>query len=173
MKVATPPAAWTVAVPLSDAPPGLLANASRIVGLAPVIRWPGGCFADSYDWRDGVGPREQRPTRTNFWIDPKAPDGPQKWEPNTFGTNEFVRFCQLSGAQPYLEAGDPVDRQFIGRAAYDRLDRGVSAPEIRTAKRADSGDFHRHHTTQCLGICFAFLATPPQQEKQVRCFAAP
>lgn len=71
---------------------------------APVVRWPGGCFADSYDWRDGVGPREQRPTRTNFWIDPKGPDGPQKWEPNSFGTNEFIRFCQLSGAQPYLAA---------------------------------------------------------------------
>jgi alpha-N-arabinofuranosidase len=72
---------------------------------APVIRWPGGCYADSYDWRDGVGPRDRRPTRTNFWNgDPKTAVGPQKWEPNTFGTNEFVRFCQLSGAQPYLAA---------------------------------------------------------------------
>jgi len=72
---------------------------------APVIRWPGGCFADSYDWKDGIGPREARPTRTNFWnFDPKAPDGPQKWEPNAFGTNEFLRFCQLAGAQPYLAA---------------------------------------------------------------------
>src|SRR5215472_13839863 len=34
-----------------------------------VIRWPGGCFADDYDWRDGVGPRDKRPTRTNFWAD--------------------------------------------------------------------------------------------------------
>src|ERR1700688_2753052 len=33
----------------------------------PVIRWPGGCFADTYDWMDGVGPAAQRPTRTNFW----------------------------------------------------------------------------------------------------------
>src|SRR6266702_1897435 len=33
----------------------------------PVIRWPGGCFADTYDWMDGVGPTAQRPTRTNFW----------------------------------------------------------------------------------------------------------
>ncbi len=72
---------------------------------APVIRWPGGCFADSYDWRDGIGPRSERPTRTNFWnFDPKVPDGPQKWEPNAFGTNEFVRFCQLANAQPYLAA---------------------------------------------------------------------
>src|SRR5512132_424494 len=46
---------------------------------APVIRWPGGCFADSYDWRDGTGPREQRPRRTNFWVDaPEWPDGAPK-----------------------------------------------------------------------------------------------
>jgi len=72
-----------------------------------VIRWPGGCFADSYDWRDGIGPRSQRPRRTNFWLDARewpsgAPDGPWKYETNQFGTNEFARFCQLAGAQPYL-----------------------------------------------------------------------
>jgi len=74
-----------------------------------VIRWPGGCFADSYDWRDGIGPRSQRPRRTNFWLDaqewPKngtVPDGPWKYDTNHFGTNEFVRFCQLAGAQPYM-----------------------------------------------------------------------
>ncbi|MGA8030084.1 MAG: alpha-L-arabinofuranosidase C-terminal domain-containing protein, partial [Bryobacteraceae bacterium] len=69
-------------------------------------RWPGGCFADSYNWRDGVGPRERRPRRTNFWANTpyleKAPDGPQKYEPNEFGTNEFARFCKLVGAQPYF-----------------------------------------------------------------------
>ena len=36
---------------------------------APVVRYPGGCFADSYDWRDGVGPADKRPRRTNFWDD--------------------------------------------------------------------------------------------------------
>ena len=75
--------------------------------LAPaVIRWPGGCFADSYDWRDGVGPRLQRPRRTNFWADGLAgmPDGPGKYDPNHFGTNEFLRFCRLAGMQPYLAA---------------------------------------------------------------------
>jgi alpha-N-arabinofuranosidase len=71
---------------------------------APLIRWPGGCFADSYDWQDGVGPRADRPSRTNFWWDAKVPDGPQKWEPNAFGTSEFLRFCQLVGAQPYVAA---------------------------------------------------------------------
>src|SRR5579862_6991579 len=34
---------------------------------APVLRWPGGCFADSYDWRDGIGPASKRPARTGFW----------------------------------------------------------------------------------------------------------
>ena len=75
----------------------------------PIIRWPGGCFADSYDWMDGVGPAAQRPTRTNFWeVDPDAArlqeHGDQIFETNRFGTNEFVRFCKLSGAQPYLAA---------------------------------------------------------------------
>src|SRR5271155_575367 len=36
---------------------------------APVVRYPGGCFADSYDWRDGIGPADKRPRRTNFWIE--------------------------------------------------------------------------------------------------------
>lgn len=74
---------------------------------APVIRWPGGCFADSYDWRDGTGPRNQRPRRTNFWADapewPKnVPNGPWKFDTNHFGTNEFLRFCQMAGAEGYL-----------------------------------------------------------------------
>jgi alpha-L-arabinofuranosidase len=76
---------------------------------APVIRWPGGCFADSYDWKDGIGPRSRRPRRTNFWeVDPEATrlaaNSPQIYEPNTFGTDEFVRFCHLSGAEPYIAA---------------------------------------------------------------------
>ncbi|HEU4390829.1 MAG TPA: alpha-L-arabinofuranosidase C-terminal domain-containing protein [Blastocatellia bacterium] len=81
---------------------------------ASVVRWPGGCFADSYNWRDGVGPRKDRPTRTNFWRDSggnranpayrQLDSGPQKYEPNWFGTNEFMRFCKLSGAQPYVAA---------------------------------------------------------------------
>ncbi len=76
---------------------------------APVVRWPGGCFADSYDWRDGIGPREKRPRRTNFWTDayPGSVRGsniPQVFEPNTFGTADFVRFCQLCDAEPYIAA---------------------------------------------------------------------
>lgn len=71
---------------------------------APVIRYPGGCFADSYDWKDGIGPVEKRPRRTNFWIGADNPQSPvnHKYEPNTFGTNEFMRLCALTGAEPYL-----------------------------------------------------------------------
>jgi alpha-L-arabinofuranosidase len=78
------------------------------------VRWPGGCFADSYDWRDGIGPRASRPRRTNFWRDDRGnrgtgdyqhlDSGPQKYEPNWFGTNEFMHFCRLIGAQPYFAA---------------------------------------------------------------------
>jgi alpha-N-arabinofuranosidase len=75
---------------------------------SPVIRWPGGCFADSYDWKDGIGPVGKRPRRTNFWAgDPLVRNQgniPQKYDPNEFGTNEFVQFCKLAGSQPYLAA---------------------------------------------------------------------
>ena len=75
-----------------------------------VMRWPGGCFADQYDWRDGVGPRARRPRRTNYWIDARewpstaSKSGPQRYDPNHFGTIEFARFCRLAGAQPYFAA---------------------------------------------------------------------
>ena len=73
---------------------------------APVIRFPGGCFADSYDWRDGIGPIDKRPRRTNFWEGVEPPNSPanHKYDPNKFGTNEFVHFCKLIGSQPYLAA---------------------------------------------------------------------
>jgi alpha-N-arabinofuranosidase len=75
-----------------------------------VIRWPGGCFADQYDWRDGVGPRKARPRRTNFWVGaPEWPktanrNGAQVYDTNQFGTIEFARFCKLTGAEPYFAA---------------------------------------------------------------------
>ena len=71
-----------------------------------VVRFPGGCFADSYDWKDGIGPADKRPRRTNFWEDGEAPNAPasHKYDPNQFGTNEFVHFCKLIGSEPYLAA---------------------------------------------------------------------
>lgn len=61
----------------------------------PSIRWPGGCFADEYDWRDGIGPRAQRPVRINtHWG--------QVTEDNAFGTHEFLNFVELIGAEAYV-----------------------------------------------------------------------
>lgn len=76
---------------------------------APIIRWPGGCFADTYNWRDGIGPKDKRPRETNFWYDwfsKKLQDEkkPQIFDPNAFGTDDFLRFCELSGAEGYLAA---------------------------------------------------------------------
>jgi alpha-N-arabinofuranosidase len=68
--------------------------ALRTLGV-PVLRWPGGCFADEYHWRDGIGPRDRRPKRVNtFWGG--------VIEPNTFGTHEFFELAELLGAKTYL-----------------------------------------------------------------------
>ncbi|MFB6153645.1 MAG: alpha-N-arabinofuranosidase [Halodesulfurarchaeum sp.] len=68
----------------------------------PVLRWPGGCFADDYHWTDGIGPREDRPTRRNaFWTQGRS-EIPE--EPNSFGTEEFIRLCELLDTEPYLAA---------------------------------------------------------------------
>jgi alpha-L-arabinofuranosidase len=60
----------------------------------PVVRWPGGCFADEYHWRDGIGPASQRPIRKNNWWD--------SVESNAFGTHEFFDFAEQIGADPYV-----------------------------------------------------------------------
>ena len=61
----------------------------------PNLRWPGGCFADEYHWRDGIGPRESRPSMVNtHWGNVV--------ENNHFGTHEFFDLCEMLGAQPYI-----------------------------------------------------------------------
>jgi alpha-N-arabinofuranosidase len=61
----------------------------------PNLRWPGGCFADTYHWKDGIGPKEQRPTIVNKWWGGVTED-------NSFGTHDFLNMCELLGAEPYL-----------------------------------------------------------------------
>src|SRR5690606_33132054 len=61
----------------------------------PVLRWPGGCYADIYDWRTGIGPRDQRPVTLNRWWGNKE-------EHNAFGTHEFFEFAELLGAKTFL-----------------------------------------------------------------------
>jgi alpha-L-arabinofuranosidase len=63
----------------------------------PMVRWPGGCFADEYHWRDGIGPKDKRPVRINT-----------NWggvpENNSFGTQEFFDFVEMIGADAYVNA---------------------------------------------------------------------
>ena len=61
----------------------------------PVMRWPGGCFADDYHWMDGIGPKDQRPSlRNNNWGG--------TIEDNSFGTHEFLNLCEMLGCEPYI-----------------------------------------------------------------------
>lgn len=61
----------------------------------PNLRWPGGCFADTYHWKDGIGPKNKRPTMVNAWWGGVTED-------NSFGTHDFLNMCELLGAEPYL-----------------------------------------------------------------------
>src|SRR5215831_4710628 len=112
-----------------------------------VVRWPGGCFADSYNWRDGIGPRAERPRRTNFWINEpflqEAPDGPAKYEPNQFGTNEFMRFCRLIGAQPYLAVNlrSNTARDFYQWVEYCNAPAGQTTLSDQRAANGDQASF--------------------------------
>lgn len=83
----------------------------------PNIRWPGGCFADEYNWRDGIGPRDERPNTINT-----------HWgmviEDNSFGTHEFLNFTELLGAEPVVAmnigSGTPREMQnWIEYMNYD------------------------------------------------------
>lgn len=59
-----------------------------------ILRWPGGNFVSNYHWEDGIGPKNQRPTRFDLaW---------QKEETNRFGTDEFIEYCREIGAEPYI-----------------------------------------------------------------------
>jgi alpha-L-arabinofuranosidase len=114
-----------------------------------VVRWPGGCFADSYDWRDGVGPRDKRPRHTNFWRDapewPKdTPDGPWKYDTNHFGTNEFARFCKLVNAQPYFAANlrSLTAKDFYEWVEYCNSPAGTTTPADLRAAAGDREPFN-------------------------------
>ena len=78
----------------------------------PVVRWPGGCFADSYHWRDGVGPVDQRPRRPNIWWGGE--------DSNEFGTDEFIKFCRSICAEPYicLNVGSGSPREALSWLEY-------------------------------------------------------
>lgn len=97
----------------------------------PVLRWPGGCYAETYDWRDGIGP--ERPVRPNWWTNW---DG--RYETNEVGTHEFMDFCELLGTKPYLAANLTSVSPLQIRAWMDYC----NSPEGTTslaAERAENG----------------------------------
>ena len=70
-----------------------VSDALRRLGM-PNVRYPGGNFVSNYDWRDGVGPREERPARPDYaW---------RSIEPNTFGVDEFMSWCRSLDTEPYM-----------------------------------------------------------------------
>ncbi|MGB5434971.1 MAG: alpha-L-arabinofuranosidase C-terminal domain-containing protein [Maribacter sp.] len=61
----------------------------------PNLRWPGGCFADTYHWKDGIGPKDQRPSMVNTWWGGITED-------NSFGTHDFLNLCEVLETEPYI-----------------------------------------------------------------------
>lgn len=90
----------------------------------PVIRWPGGCFADEYHWREGVGPKAKRPVKINT-----------HWggvtEPNTVGTHEFMDLTEQVGAEPYVSGnvGNGTPQEMAEWVEYMTSPAGTLADE--------------------------------------------
>jgi alpha-L-arabinofuranosidase len=105
---------------------------------APNLRWPGGCFADGYHWRDGIGPEARRPRTYNFW-EHRMPPGRHATETNHFGVHEFIRLCRLIGAEPYLAAnvGSGTPREFHDWVSYCNAPAGT---ETLADERGANGD---------------------------------
>jgi alpha-N-arabinofuranosidase len=94
----------------------------------PVLRWPGGCFADDYHWRDGIGPLEKRPKRVNIHWGNYTED-------NSFGTHEFVSLCRLIGAEPYFagNVGSGTPEELRDWVEYCNYPSGSSLSDERAA----------------------------------------
>ena len=86
----------------------------------PNLRWPGGCFADTYHWKDGIGPKSDRPTMVNQWWGGVTED-------NSFGTHDFLNLCEALETEPYISGnvGSGTVREFADWLQYVNHD-GVS-----------------------------------------------
>jgi len=104
----------------------------------PIVRWPGGCFADDYHWRDGIGPRDERPRTVNIhW---------NSIETNEFGTHEFLEFCKLIGAEPYIccNVGSSTPREMREWLEYLNYDGNSDLAKLR-AKNGHPEPFNIHY----------------------------
>ncbi|HNU78024.1 MAG TPA: alpha-L-arabinofuranosidase C-terminal domain-containing protein [Prolixibacteraceae bacterium] len=92
----------------------------------PVLRWPGGCFADTYHWKDGIGPKEKRPKIKNvFWGGTV--------EDNSFGTHEFLNLCEMLGCDAYISAnvGSGTVEEMVDWIEYMISDDDVEMANLR------------------------------------------
>ncbi|MEA5403396.1 alpha-L-arabinofuranosidase C-terminal domain-containing protein [Arcicella sp. DC2W] len=87
----------------------------------PNLRWPGGCFADTYHWKDGIGPKAQRPAMVNTWWGGVTED-------NSFGTHDFLNMCELLGTEPYISGnvGSGTVQELKDWTQYINLGAGTS-----------------------------------------------
>src|SRR5688572_25899520 len=108
----------------------------------PNVRWPGGCFADEYHWRKGIGPRASRPVTLN-------PNWGGVTEPNTFGTHEFLDFVDQIGAEAFLSvnvgSGTPAE-------AADWLEYLTAAQPTALAKERAANGRQAPYKLAILGI---------------------
>lgn len=144
----------------------------------PVVRWPGGCFADEYHWREGIGPRDRRPVRVNtHW------GGVE--EDNAFGTHEFLNFAELIGTDAYVSGnvGNGTPEEMAAWVEYMTSDTNSTLANERRANGRDkpwkvpyfgignelwgcggnmrpeyAADLHRRYQT--------FVKSPPDQKIQ-------
>ncbi len=93
------------------------------------LRWPGGCFADTYQWKDGIGPKNKRPSIVNRWWGGVTED-------NSFGTHDFLDMCKAIGCDPYLAAnvGSGTVQNFIDWMEYVNYKPGSSPMAILREK---------------------------------------
>lgn len=92
----------------------------------PNLRWPGGCFADTYQWKDGIGPQSERPTMVNSWWGGVTED-------NSFGTHNFLNLCEELGAEPFISGnvGSGTVKDFTDWLQYTNHAEGSPMAKLR------------------------------------------
>ena len=133
----------------------------------PVLRWPGGCFADEYHWRDGIGPQEKRRNMVNT-----------NWggvtEDNSFGTHEFLELCRQVGCEPYItgNVGSGTAQEMSEWVEYLNSDGDSTVVRERRANgRQDSWGVRfwgvgqtggRIFCLGCFSVCYSVRNNQPQ-----------
>ena len=98
----------------------------------PNLRWPGGCFADTYHWKDGIGPKDKRPSIVNT-----------NWgnvtEDNSFGTHDFLNMCKLLNTEPYISGnvGSGTAQELADWVQYTNFENKSPMSDLRRQNGQD------------------------------------